>query len=33
VRVDDLREQGRTMFERWLDVIVGMKTPLPAARV
>jgi hypothetical protein len=33
VRVDDLQEQGRVMFERWLDVVVGMKTPLPAARI
>jgi GMP synthase-like glutamine amidotransferase len=33
VRVDDLREHGRLMFERWLDVVVGMKTPLPAARI
>jgi GMP synthase-like glutamine amidotransferase len=33
VRVDDLHEQGRVMFERWLDVVVGMKTPLPAARI
>jgi GMP synthase-like glutamine amidotransferase len=33
VRVDDLQEQGRVMFERWLDVVVGMKTRLPAARI
>jgi len=30
VRVDDLQERGRVMFERWLDVVVEMKTPLQA---
>ena len=30
VRVDDLRDQGRVMFERWLNVVVGMQSPVPA---
>src|SRR6266849_2209081 len=33
VRVDDLQEQGRLLFERWLEVVVGLKAPLPAARI
>jgi len=33
VRVDDLQEQGRLLFERWLEVVVGLKAPLPMARI
>ncbi len=33
VRVDDLQEQGRLLFERWLEVVVGLKAPLPTARI
>lgn len=30
VRVDDLQEQGRLMFERWLDVVVATPSLAPA---
>src|SRR6266852_135281 len=33
VRVDDLQEHGRLLFERWLEVVVGLKAPLPTARI
>ncbi len=33
VRVDDLQEQGRLLFERWLEVVVGLKAPRPTARI
>lgn len=33
VRVEDLRECGRIMFERWLDVVVGSRSPLTVPRI
>lgn len=33
VRVDDLRDLGRAMFERWLDVVVATGRPLSAAGI
>jgi len=33
VRVADLREQGRILFERWLDVVVGTRIRLAPASI